>query len=186
MQPRIPSAFFAARPNCWLTFHLLATRTLRSLSAKLPSGWVANTGLFPPSAGILHLTLLNFIKFLAAHLASLLRTLWMVTGVSVTPPSFVLPSGLLRVCCAPLPRSLVTRPCKGWAGTKAPGTLLSRAADKGWLASALPASALPASSTLTLPGVACWSWTLSLYAQSWREQSPETAAQNAVSVGCLD
>lgn len=82
-------------------------------------------GLFPGSAGIFNLTLVNFIK---------------VPGSSFGQPVEVPLNGN---------RSWVTLPYKGSDGTKAPGTLSSRATDRGWLAPALPAS----SSTPTLPGV---------------------------------
>lgn len=49
MQPRIPSAFLAARANCWLMFNLVTTRTVRSFSGPFPDGWQILVHGFVPS-----------------------------------------------------------------------------------------------------------------------------------------
>lgn len=49
MQPRIPSAFLAARADCWLMFNLVTTRTVRSFSGPFPDGWQILVHGFVPS-----------------------------------------------------------------------------------------------------------------------------------------
>jgi len=67
-------------------------------------------GLFLCKDRNLRFSLLNFMRFLWAHLFSLLRSLWMAagpSGASATPLSFVLSTDLLRVHSAPSSRSLM-------------------------------------------------------------------------------
>ena len=95
--PRIPSAFLGTRAYCWLMANLSSTSTHRSCSAEqlfsrsAPSlYWCMR--LFLPRCRTLHLPLLDFIRFLTAHLFSPSRSCWMAarpSSVSVTPPSFV-------------------------------------------------------------------------------------------------
>lgn len=53
-------------------------------------------GLFLPWCRTLHITLLNFMRFMPAHFSNLPMSLWMasLTNISATPPSFSLPGGL--------------------------------------------------------------------------------------------
>lgn len=94
MQPRTPSAFFAARAHCCLIISLVITRIFPS---KLPSSQLV---LF-----------LSRSRTFLWHFPSPLRHLWMaaqLSGLSATPPSFVSPVNLLRVHPVPLSRSLMT------------------------------------------------------------------------------
>lgn len=103
MQPRIPFAFLVARAHCFLVLNMVPTRTHRSFSRKLLSGWLAPImhwflGLFLPRCRTLHF-LFNFMTFLLAHFFNLSKSLWRGAwplGISVIPPSFVLSASLLR------------------------------------------------------------------------------------------
>ena len=84
-----------------------------SFFTKLLSSWVATSwclGLFFPRCRTLHISLLNFMKFLSAHFSSLSRSLWMAAqlcGVLVTCPSFVSSANLVRLHSVPSSRSLM-------------------------------------------------------------------------------
>jgi len=105
----------ATKAHCWLTAHLLSTRTPRSFSEELLSSisvpnlyWCMQ--LFLPTCRTLHLPLLNLIRFLFVQPSSLSRSHWMAvqtSGVSTTPFSFVSSANLLRVGSIPLSWSLM-------------------------------------------------------------------------------
>ena len=108
MEPRRLLSFFATSVHCWLMVHLLSTKILGSFSVSfLPSNWaqacVGAWAYFSMGPGVCSFPLLNSMRFPSAHFSSLLRSLWMEaqpSGVSATPPSFVLSADFPRVLSA--------------------------------------------------------------------------------------
>lgn len=77
-QLRVPLAAFATRVNCWPAVNLLATRTTRSLSAKLISSWSVPSiywclGQILLRGRTLGVPLLIFVRFLLARFSNLLN-----------------------------------------------------------------------------------------------------------------
>lgn len=65
--------------HCWLVFNLVSTRSHRSFPDKLLSGWVDPSiyccwELFLSRCRTLYFSLLNFVRFLSAHLSIQLRS----------------------------------------------------------------------------------------------------------------
>jgi len=98
MQPSVLLAFCATAAHCSLILSLLPTRTPRSLSTELLLSWVDPSLCFTPRlcfprCKTLHLSLLNFTKFLLALYSSLSRSSCRValpSKVSTSPLSSVL------------------------------------------------------------------------------------------------
>lgn len=99
------------RARCWVLLNLVSTRTPRSFSVNLLSGWIlfnlyCYLGMLNPRWSTLHFSLLNSLRFLSAHLSSLSK-FWMATrfsGMSATAPSFAY---LLRLYSILLSSSLM-------------------------------------------------------------------------------
>lgn len=109
MLPGILLAVQAARARCWLMPSFLSIRTPKSLLAGLlltsssPSLYTY-LGLLQFNCSILHLALMNLIRFVCAHFSSLSWSLWMVSLRSV----YVLHHSAWCYCSASLALRAVT------------------------------------------------------------------------------
>ena len=88
LMPDMQGFFATLVQHHWLAFTLSSLKTPRFFSAKLCTSWsvfslYCHMGLFSPCR-ILHLSLLNFLKFLPAHFCILLTVLWMALPISLS------------------------------------------------------------------------------------------------------
>lgn len=106
MQPRRLLVFFCFESTLLAHSQLVVQYPhVHSYTAAFPHPSAAPSlywflGLFFPSCGTSHSILSNLMKSLFSHFSSLLRSLWMVvqpSGVSATPPNFVLPADLVSL-----------------------------------------------------------------------------------------
>ena len=81
MHPRIPLAFLAIRAHCWCMVNLSTSTPMCLTTEMLFSRWAPSLywcmGLFLSRYRTLHLSMLNFIRFLSTQLSSLSRSHWM-------------------------------------------------------------------------------------------------------------
>ena len=115
MQPSSLLAFFATAAHCSLTLRWLSTRTPRFLSTEVLTSQVDlslcyTPGSWFPTCKTLHLSFLNFIRFLLAHSSSLSRSSCRVAlpyKVSTSALSLISLENFIRVHLVPSSRSLL-------------------------------------------------------------------------------